>query len=145
MERTSTRWRCLRARTDCAIRTMITDAQAGRPTRFPFGRDFPRQYIHVEDAAGALVSAFDKPDLPRRVYTVTGGTFETLGEIAELIRSQFPQADIELGTGPAPVDDVQHRFDISAAQRDLGYAPRYSLESGIRAYAQWLAEQPATT
>ena len=27
---------------------------------------------------------------------------------------------------------------------DLGYVPRHSLESGIRAYAQWLAERPAT-
>jgi len=49
-----------RRTTDCVIRTMITDAQAGRPTRVEFGRDFPRQYIHVNDAAAALVMAFDK-------------------------------------------------------------------------------------
>src|SRR5215469_10351497 len=49
-----------RRTTDCVIRTMITDAQAGRPTRVRFGRDFPRQYIHVEDAAAALVMAFER-------------------------------------------------------------------------------------
>ncbi|GJD54023.1 dTDP-glucose 4,6-dehydratase [Methylobacterium crusticola] len=133
-----------RRSTDCAIRTMITDAQAGRPTRLPFGRDFPRQYIYVEDAAGALVAAFDKTDLPRRIYTITGGTYMTLGEVADLVRSIFPRADIELGAGPDPFDDVQQRFEIAAAERDLGYAPRHSLESGIRAYAAWLADQSAS-
>lgn len=128
-----------RRTTDCLIRTMITDAQAGRPTRADFGRDFPRQYVHVGDAAAALVLALDRPSLPRRIYTVTGGTCLTLGQIADVVRAQFPQADISLGAGADPLDDVQHEFDISAAARDLGYAPRYDLAAGIRDYAAWLA------
>lgn len=132
-----------RRTTDCMIRTMITEAQAGRPTRAPFGRDFPRQYIHVEDAARALVTAFDKRSLPRRIYTVTGSTYKTLGEIADIVRELFPQADIDLGSGSDPVDDIQYEFDISAAKRDLGYAPRYGLVAGIRDYAQWLAAHAA--
>ncbi len=130
-----------RRTTDCLIRTMIADAQAGRPTRVGFGRDFPRQYIHVEDAAAALITAFDVAALPRRIYTVTGGTHATLGEIAEQVRAQFPQADIALESGPDPVDDAQHQFDITAARRDLGYSPRYDLATGIRDYAAWLARQ----
>jgi len=130
-----------RRTTDCVIRTMITDAQAGRPTRVEFGRDFPRQYIHVNDAAAALVMAFDTIVLPRRSYTITGGTYKTLGQIADIVRAQFPLADIELGAGSDPVDDVQHEFDISAARRDLGYSPRYDLEKGIGEYAAWLAAQ----
>lgn len=133
-----------RRTTDCMIRTMINDAQAGRPTRVPFGRNFPRQYIYVDDAAGALVTAFDKADLPRRVYTVTGGSYKTLGQIADIVRVQFSKADIELGAGSDPVDDVQHEFDISAARRDLGYAPRYTLEQGIREYAGWLAARSSS-
>jgi nucleoside-diphosphate-sugar epimerase len=134
-----------RRTTDCMIRTMITDAQAGRPTRTPFGRHFPRQYIRVEDAAGALVTTFDKPSLPRRNYTVTGGSYKTLGEVADLVRELYPQADIELGEGFDPVDDIQYQFDISAAKRDLGYAPRYDLAAGIRDYAEWLSAQGSRT
>ncbi|MBB3903689.1 nucleoside-diphosphate-sugar epimerase [Methylobacterium brachythecii] len=130
-----------RRSTDCAIRTMIADAQAGSRTRFAFGKDFPRQYIYVDDAANALIQAFDRPELPRRVYTVTGGTYKTLGEIADLVRSIIPGADIELGAGADPVDDLQHEFDISAARRDLDYAPRHDLETRLRTYAAWLAEQ----
>lgn len=125
--------------TDCAIRTMILDAQAGRATHFPFGRDFYRQYVHVDDVATALVLALDAKTLPRRSYTITGGSYVTLAEVARTIKAVLPQADITMGAGPDPIDDVQARFDISAAERDLGYRPRISLEDGFRSYAEWLA------
>ncbi|UEM07652.1 NAD(P)-dependent oxidoreductase (plasmid) [Skermanella rosea] len=127
-----------RRTTDCVVRTMITDALAGRPTRIPFGRDFHRQFIHVEDAARALVMALDTPDLPRRTYNVTGGSYLTLAEIGEVVRGILPDADIELGEGADPVDDVQRRFDISAVERDLGFRPDMTFEQGVRAYADWL-------
>jgi nucleoside-diphosphate-sugar epimerase len=127
-----------RRTTACTIRTMITDALAGRPTRLPYGRDFPRQYIHIDDAARALVLALDKPRLPRSTYTVTGGTWMTLGEIAGVVRKVMPEADIEVAEGPDPIDDRQERFDITAAARDLDYQPRVSLEDGIHSYRDWL-------
>jgi nucleoside-diphosphate-sugar epimerase len=125
--------------TDCAVRTMILDAQAGRRTDFPFGRDFFRQYVHVDDVAAALVLALDAEKLPRRSYTITGGSYVTLSEVAATVKRVLPQADITMGAGPDPIDDLQARFDISTAERDLGYRPRISLEDGIRSYAEWLA------
>lgn len=128
-----------RRTTDCAVREMILSAWAGRPHRLPFGRDFHRQYVHVEDAARALVLAADADGpLPRRAYTITGGTYATLGEIAGIVAATFPGADIEVAPGPDPVDDRQARFDIAAAERDLGYRPEVTLEAGITSYATWL-------
>jgi nucleoside-diphosphate-sugar epimerase len=127
-----------RRTTDCFIRTMIEDALAGRPTVLPWGRNFHRQYIHVDDAAGALVRALDVPSLPRRAYNVTGGTYLSLGEIADILRRVLPTADVRLGAGPDPVDDEQQQFDITAARRELGYTPAHGLEDGIRSYASWL-------
>jgi UDP-glucuronate 4-epimerase len=127
--------------TECGIRTMILDAQAGRTTHFPFGRDFHRQYVHVDDVATALVLALGMEKLPRRSYTITGGSYITLAEVAQTVKRVLPQADITMGAGPDPIDDVQVRFDISAAARDLGYRPRITLKDGIRSYAEWLAAQ----
>ena len=125
--------------TDCAIRTMIEDAQAGRPTSFPFGRDFYRQYVHVQDVADAILLALDAKELPRRSYTINGGTYLTLGDVAAIVRKVLPSARIEMGPGGDPIDDVQTRFDLSAAERDLGFRPRIGLEEGIRSYAGWLS------
>jgi nucleoside-diphosphate-sugar epimerase len=127
--------------TDCMIRTLIEDALARRPTRVPFGADFHRQYIHVDDAAGALLLALDAADLPRRIYTVTGGTYHTLQEIGDIVKTVLPDADIEMQPGADPVDEVHRRFDISAVERDLGYAPSFDLEAGIRSYADWIASR----
>ncbi|WP_414474738.1 NAD-dependent epimerase/dehydratase family protein [Microvirga sp. M2] len=132
-----------RRTTDCIVRTMIEDALAGRPTRKLFGRDFHRQFIHVDDAARAFVMALNTPHLPRQSYNVTGGTYLTLGEIGDIVRRVLPQAEIELGEGPDPVDDMQHRFDVSAVQRDLRFQPEISLEHGVRDYAAWLRNRAA--
>lgn len=129
--------------TDCVIRTMLEDVQAGRPTRLPFGRDFPRQFIHVDDAVAALLRAHDAETCPQPVYTATGGQLHTIGEIAALVAAAFPEADIEVAPGPDLLDDHQHRFDVSAIARDLGFTPSVPLETGIRTYATWLAGRPA--
>jgi UDP-glucuronate 4-epimerase len=125
--------------TSCAIREMLTDALAGQPTQLPFGRNFPRQYIHVDDAVSALVAALGKPGLPRHEYFVTGGSWMTLGEIAGVVSDVMPDARIDIAPGADPVDDRQGRFDISAAARDLGYMPRVALKDGIARYRDWLA------
>ncbi|SHO66605.1 UDP-glucose 4-epimerase [Pseudoxanthobacter soli DSM 19599] len=129
--------------TDCVIRTLIEDAQAGRPSRLPFGRDFPRQFIHVDDAVDALLRAHDAPSCPQPVYTATGGSFLTIGEVAEVVGRVLPGADIDVAPGPDPLDDYQHRFDTTAIARDLGFVPRHTLEDGVRAYAAWLADRRA--
>lgn len=134
-----------RRTTDCVVRTMIEDAMAGRATRIAYGRSFYRQFIHVEDASRALVEALDKPGLPRDTYTVTGDSYLTIAEIADVVRGVFPSADIEVGDGVDPVDDAQARFSISAARRDLGYAPSLTFEEGVRAYADWLRDRAALT
>jgi nucleoside-diphosphate-sugar epimerase len=133
-----------RRTTDCIIRQMITDALAGKPTRLPFGRRFYRQFIHVEDAARALITAFDQPNLPRNTYNVTGGSYLTFPEIADAVRAVLPSADISIAEGDDPVDDRQTQFDIGAAERDLGFSPRISLADGIRNYADWLGKQSAS-
>jgi nucleoside-diphosphate-sugar epimerase len=81
------------------------------------------------------VDALDRPRLPRQTYTITGGTYLTLAQIGEIVRHVLPQADIHFGDGPDPVDDIQHQFDTSAAERDLNFRPAISLEEGIRGYA----------
>lgn len=134
-----------RRKTDCIIRTMLVDALARRPTRVPFGRDFYRQFIHVDDAAMALVAALDRRDLPRSTYTITGGSNVTLQEIGDIVRNVVPGADIELELGPDPIDTNQETFDISAARRDLDYRPKITLEEGIAKYAAWIQAHGGAT
>jgi UDP-glucuronate 4-epimerase len=130
-----------RRTTSCVVRTMIQNALLGTPTRIPYGRGFHRQFIYVDDAATALIAALDQPKLPRRTYSVTGGTYLTMEEIAHAVKRVLPNADIELGPGSDPDDGVQPRFDISAVERDIGFRPSFTFEEGVRKYVAWLRGQ----
>jgi nucleoside-diphosphate-sugar epimerase len=95
--------------------------------------------VHVEDVAEAILLALDAPHFSQRAYTINGSSYLTLADVAEIVRKVLPAAKITMEPGGDPIDDVQARFDLSAAARDLGYKPRISLEEGIRSYAAWLA------
>lgn len=127
-----------RRTTACLIRQMLTDALAGRTTRIPYGRDFPRQYIHLDDAADLMIAALDRPNLPQQAYNISGGNWLTLSEVAETVMRAVPGAKVEVAAGDDPGDIRQERFDISAAARDLGYTPKISLEDGVKSYLSWL-------
>ncbi|MDT1064438.1 NAD(P)-dependent oxidoreductase [Paracoccus sp. CPCC 101403] len=133
-----------RRSTACLIRQMLVDVMAGRTTHFPYGRDFPRQYLHIDDACDAMIAALDREALPQQAYNITGGSWLTLAEVAETVKRVIPEARIEVAPGDDPGDMRQERFDISAAKRDLGYRPRMTLEQGIRNYLDWLRLQEGT-
>lgn len=132
-----------RRTTDCSLRRMLADALASRPTQLSARADARRQYVHVDDAANALVQALERPSLPQPVYTITGGTWLALETIAGEVRAAVPGAEIHFGAGD-PDDDVQAEFDLSAARRDIGYAPRVALAAGLAAYRDQLAERSAS-
>jgi UDP-glucuronate 4-epimerase len=124
--------------TSCLLRSMVQDALAGRPTRTAAGSAALRQYIHADDAAAGLIKALDAAEIPQPAYNLTGDDFRTVEETAELVRRILPSADIVLGPGPLPGDDVQQQFNIDPAKHDLGYRPAVTLEQGIRGMAEAL-------
>lgn len=127
--------------TPCLLGRVLRDALSGKATEIAWGRDFHRQYIHADDAADGLIAGLDAARLSTRVFNLTGANYQTLEETAALVRQILPQAQISLGNGPDPGDDLQHEFDISAAVNELGYRPSISLEQGIRQFVAAIARQ----
>jgi nucleoside-diphosphate-sugar epimerase len=56
-------------------------------------------------------------------------------QIAECVWSEFRTADIEIRGNPD--DPIRERLDLSAAERDLNWAPDWTIEAGIKAYIDW--------
>ncbi len=95
---------------------------------------------HVEDIAQAFRRAAFTPDedLSQRVYNVRG-TVATIREAAETVEKIMPDADLEVSDeGELPWTQM---LDMTAIQEDMGYEPRYGLESGFRAYINVLREE----
>ncbi|GAA1864891.1 NAD(P)-dependent oxidoreductase [Pseudonocardia ailaonensis] len=126
-------------RTACFVRTVLEDARDGRRTELPFGRDFPRQYLYVDDAADALVLAWDAETVPSRVYNIGGGSYLTMRGVADAAADVVPGVDVQLGEGPDPDDpDRQGPLSTERAASELGYRPKWTLAEGLEAYAAWL-------
>jgi nucleoside-diphosphate-sugar epimerase len=125
------------------IKPMVENAVCGVPTRFATGGPMKRDYTHVLDCCEAIMRALDAPrwaEGEQRILNVAAGRTHTAAEVAEIVRKVIPGADIEIGDTLTPLEERNVRMraplDISAAQRVLGWSPKWPLEAGIRQYAQ---------
>jgi UDP-glucuronate 4-epimerase len=120
-----------RRKTQCIIRAMIEDALNGRPSRFAFGKGFPRQFVYVDDVVNGILLALESKAPKGRVYNLSGGVNPNIDEAAAIVRELLPDADIELQPGPDPEDVTLGLLSIEAARRDLNYSPSVALREGI--------------
>lgn len=104
-----------------------------------------RDFVSVYDVAQACRLALETPGVAGGVYNVGSGNHYTVREIADRVAAAVGKPHIEPEiTGKYRVGDIRHCFsDISLARRDLGYAPRVSLDEGLRELAAWLDGQQA--
>ncbi len=124
-------------RTRCAIRTMITNALSGQPSRFDWGEGLRRQYIFVNDAVSAILDALEGDATPQYAYNVAGPDFVEMAQIAEIVKNNLPDTEITFGEGSDELGYRRDRLDIAAAERDLGFSPQYGIERGVIAYLTW--------
>jgi len=122
------------------LREMISAAVHDEPFELDHGAAQRFQFVHVEDVASAACAAALAAAPSQRVYNITGASQLSLGDTATLVHELLGGPGISVGPGYIPNLDRQGPWDISAAERDLGYRPAWQLEDGIRSYAEWLRE-----
>lgn len=127
-----------RRQTREAIRRMLEDAIAGRATSLEFGGGYGRTYLYVNDAVSAIIAAIKAPSFTQSAYNITGAEFMSMERIADIVRGLFPGARISMAPGVDPLGYRREQLDISAAKRDLGWSPEWTLARGIADYASWL-------
>ncbi len=117
---------------------LIEKPALGEPFAVEYG-DQAIDWQHVADIATAfrLATFADEADLSRRAYNVAG-ELATVREAAETVERVVPGADVRVSDeGELP---WTQDLDIDAAREDLGYAPEYDLEAGVRQYVNTLRE-----
>ena len=128
-----------RRRTDCLIRQLLRDALDGRTSRHAFGPGFARQYVYIEDVVDACIAAYDCRELGGRAFNITGGTRASFEDISAAVRAAVPAAEIH-NEGSEGADLHHAPMDLSAAAAVLGWRPNWRLDTGVRAYGEWLRD-----
>ena len=106
----------------------------GRAPRLFYGSDaIVRDFIYVDDVIQANILAATKGK--SGVYNVGTGKPRSFQDIADILQQEL---GTHLGTdyfqNPYSAYQTHTEADISLTCKDLGYAPRFTLEQGIRAY-----------
>jgi dTDP-L-rhamnose 4-epimerase len=120
-------------------------------TRIRLGQSLPifedgketRDFVHVEDVAGALLRAVEQPVSAGVTLNVGSGRSTSIMDVARMLQ-RIMGSDIEPHvTGEYRVGDIRHNYaDISRLESLIGFRPTVSVEEGLQRFAAWVQSQP---
>lgn len=100
-----------------------------------------RDFTYVEDVAELNLKAACAPNVSGKVYNGGNGGRITLNQAWQLLQ-KIEGVEIPAVYGPVRQGDVRDsQADMSSVVRDLGHAPRFSFEEGMRRTLEWYRNQ----
>lgn len=104
-----------------------------------------RDFVYVDDIVEAfLMAAGATAEVHRGVYNIGTGVQTTLLALVEVVRQHFEiSAEPQWGSMPDRGWDTDVWVaDPTLVESQIGWKPTHSLESGLRAFADWLTTEP---
>ena len=106
------------------------------PTIFGDGEQ-SRDFTYVEDVAGLCLKAANAPGVSGKMFNAGNGGRYTLNEIWAMLQ-KMEGVEIGLKYGPPRAGDVRHSMaDTTAAAKELGHAPKFTIEAGLKKTLDW--------
>jgi UDP-glucose 4-epimerase len=107
-----------------------------QPTIFGDGEQ-SRDFTYVEDVADLCVKAANAPNAAGKMYNAGNGGRFTLNFLWALLQ-KMEGIDVPAKYGPPRAGDVRHSMaDTTAATVDLGHAPHFTIEEGLKRTLEW--------
>jgi len=102
-----------------------------------------RDFVHPADVAEAIEHSIES--LPRRglnIYNVGSGQGKTVKEILKMLEKQTGRPVPVRSEKPRPGNPLHLVANITKIQRDLKWAPRFSLNQILNTTLQWMKTHP---
>jgi nucleoside-diphosphate-sugar epimerase len=97
------------------------------------------EHVYIKDAAHAIILALKARNLKNRIFNIGMGRVHTMDEVLAIIRKLNFDADIKLRYVPSSIDVRNQPLDITLSKEQLGYFPRFNLESALIDYIKTLS------
>ena len=120
---------------------LIEKARSGEQWAIPQGGDQLNDAVYVGDVARAVFLAVKAPMPKEWIFNIGTGKASTPRDFLNAAARLFPNHKISLGRGPSKLGRSKQSycvFDISAAERNIGYEPAYDVDRGVRDYVATL-------
>lgn len=128
-----------RQRPDLAIHKFTRLIDQGNPIPFFGDGSTSRDYTYVDDIVSGILCAIDKVK-GYNVYNLGESRVIKLNELIKFIEKALHK-EAKLNMQPLQPGDVQKTYaDISKAKTELGYNPKYDMETGINKFVSWYKE-----
>ena len=123
-----------------AIPIFLSNLLSDRPVPIFGDGKQTRDFTYVDDVIQGILSAGGALGASGRVYNIAAGRGTSVLEMVEAL-AQLVGVRAQLEMLPPRAGDLKHsRADISAAAKDLKYAPRTSLKQGLVRTVEWFRE-----
>jgi dTDP-glucose 4,6-dehydratase len=128
---------------------MILNALAGKPLPVYGNGQQIRDWLYVEDHARALIQVATQGDIGE-TYNIGGHNektnLEVVHTLCDLLQELVPKderyRDLITFVQDRPGHDLRYAIDASKIERELGWVPQETFETGLRKTVQWyLANQ----
>jgi dTDP-glucose 4,6-dehydratase len=133
------------------IPLMIHNAVSDKPLPIYGKGDNVRDWLYVDDHARALRLVFEQ-GIPGETYNIGGHNEKTNLEVVDtlcaLLDELKPRADgkgyreQKISVADRPGHDKRYAIDAGKIQRELGWTPQESFETGMRKTVQWYLDNP---
>lgn len=127
------------------IPAFLRESLHGKEIRESSGGEFAASFTHVADVAAGLLAAYTAPELRHEIYHLGSGQNYDTFSVAAAVRAAVPGAVVDVGPGTLPWTTYNTMRGPLAGRRlvdDTGFAVRFRLESGIKAFADWMRSHP---
>lgn len=125
---------------------------AGEPIPVFNNGDMWRDFTFVDDIVSGVMACLDNPPpddgqekaggstKPHRLYNIGNHRSEHLMKVVDILEQELGRKAI-IDFQPIQPGDVPQSFaDIDAIQRDLGFQPTTSIETGVPKFVKWYRE-----
>ena len=138
------------------IPLIILNARAGKPLPIYGDGQQVRDWLYVDDHARALVTVLERGEVGE-TYNIGGHNEWTnlavVEAICELLEELAPEKPAEVANyrdliafvKDRPGHDLRYAIDAGKIERELGWKPQETFESGLRKTVQWYLENSAWT
>jgi len=131
--------RCISRRVSQAF---IENALMGKPLLLEGGGDGKLDFTYIDDLVDGMVRAMaaHMGSGDTGTFNLTFGNARTIADLAAIVKSVVPSAILE----ERPRDKnkpVRGTLSTERAQRDLGFKPQWTLETGYKRYCEWYVDQ----
>lgn len=111
----------------------------GKLVKIPhFSADEVCHYVDIRDVARMFLPAGEHPEAVGEIFNCCGPKAVSGSEFAEIVKSIIPGIEVEYGFPWSMAQGGRIEFDMSKAERLIGFKPLYQLEESIRSIKDWI-------